>query len=162
MRVRFATGADIPAMMELDRQTSNSAHWSRAQYDALFASAHSQSGSERLAWVIEGQTNPEGENPRLAQIYAFLVAHKIDAEWELENLVVAASSRCRGLGSRLLRELIAHATRLKGSSIFLEVRESNQSARSLYRKIGFKETGLRKSYYADPLENAILYSLSLY
>jgi [ribosomal protein S18]-alanine N-acetyltransferase len=55
-----------------------------------------------------------------------------------------------------------HARAQRGSGIFLEVRESNQSARALYRKVGFKETGLRRSYYADPTEDAILCRLSLY
>ena len=56
----------------------------------------------------------------------------------------------------LLNELIAHARAKNGSGIFLEVRESNQSARGLYRKMGFEETGRRKGYYANPAEDAIL------
>lgn len=160
MRVRLAINSDVAAMVELDRQNPTSAHWSRLQYEALFAS-DSQSGSERVAWVIEAQTGPDGDDISVAQIYAFLVARKIDAEWELENIVVADNSRRRGFGSLLMRELLAHTARRRGSIIFLEVRESNLSARSLYRKIGFQETGLRKGYYGDPAEDAILYRLSL-
>jgi ribosomal-protein-alanine N-acetyltransferase len=43
----------------------------------------------------------------------------------------------------------------------LEVRESNVSARSLYEKMGFDEVGVRKNYYSNPRENAILMNLSI-
>ena len=45
--------------------------------------------------------------------------------------------------------------------MFLEVRESNIAARKLYEKAGFEPTGRRKSYYTDPLEDALLYRRSL-
>jgi ribosomal-protein-alanine N-acetyltransferase len=41
--------------------------------------------------------------------------------------------------------------------VFLEVRESNAAARALYANAGFEQTSRRKSYYANPLEDAILY-----
>jgi ribosomal-protein-alanine N-acetyltransferase len=155
--------ADVPAMMDLERQNPSAAHWSRQQYEALFITAGGQSRAERVAWVIEDQVPKQlGRAASGAgTICAFLAARKLDAEWELENIVVAARTRRQGFGSLLVRELIAHATKQKGSSIFLEVRESNQGARSLYRKLGFEKAGLRKSYYVDPSENAILYRLSL-
>jgi ribosomal-protein-alanine N-acetyltransferase len=140
-------------MMDLDRQSPSAAHWSRNQYEALFVTT-SGLMSERLAWVIEN----EGEAPG---ILAFLVAQRVDAEWELENIVVAGAARRRGLGARLLGELVAHARAEKGREIFLEVRESNQGARALYRKMGFEEKGLRKSYYSGPAEDAILCRLRL-
>jgi len=95
------------------------------------------------------------------EILAFLIAHRIDIEWELENIVVAGTARRRGLGTLLLRELIAHARIENANGIFLEVRESNQSARALYRKLGFEEVGSRKGYYANPPDDAILCRLSL-
>jgi ribosomal-protein-alanine acetyltransferase len=100
-------------------------------------------------------------SPEAPEIIAFLIAHRIDAEWELENIVVAETARRRGLGTLLLRELITHARTENVSGIFLEVRESNQTARALYRKLGFKEVGLRKGYYANPPNDAILCRLSL-
>jgi ribosomal-protein-alanine acetyltransferase len=153
LRVRRAQAADLSAMMDLDRQSPSAAHWSRNRYQALFVMASGQK-SERLAWVIE----VEGEQPG---ILAFLVAQRVDAEWELENIVVSGGARRRGLGARLLAELVAHARAEKGGEIFLEVRESNRSARALYRKAGFDETGFRRSYYSDPPEDAILCRLKL-
>jgi ribosomal-protein-alanine N-acetyltransferase len=134
---------DVPAMMDLERQSPAAAHWSRGQHEALFVTAEGQPQSERFALVVEG----EGESP---EILAFLVAHRVDLEW------VAAAARRRGVGTHLLGEFVAHAREEQGSGIFLEVRESNRSARALYRKAGFEEVGLRKSYYSNPVEDAIL------
>ena len=136
-------------MMDLERQSPAAAHWSREQHEGLFVTADRQPQSERFALVVED----EGESP---EVLAFLVAHRVDAEWELENIVVAAAVRRRGVGTHLLVEFVAHARGEQGSGIFLEVRESNHSARALYRKVGFQEVGLRKSYYSRPPEDAIL------
>ena len=141
-------------MMALQRQSPAAADWSQKQYEALFMTAGGQQRSERWAWIAEDAGEASG-------IVAFLVARQVDAEWELENMVVAEAARRRGVGSRLLDELVAHARGEQGSGIFLEVRESNRSARALYRKAGFTETGLRKSYYSGPPEDAILCRLSL-
>jgi ribosomal-protein-alanine N-acetyltransferase len=146
---------DVPAMMDLERQSPVAAHWSREQHEGLFVTADRQPQSERFALVVED----EGESP---EVLAFLVAHRIDAEWELENIVVAAGVRRRGVGTGLLGEFVAHARGEQGSGIFLEVRESNHSARALYRKVGFQEMGLRESYYSNPLEDAMLCRLRLY
>jgi len=141
-------------MMALEHDSLAAAHWSRQQYEDLFIATSSDRRSERVAWVAE-------EESRASEVLAFLVGHRIDAEWELENIVVAGTVRRRGVGARLLSEFIIHARAERGSGIFLEVRESNQSARALYRKAGFEETGLRKSYYSNPPENAIVCGLGL-
>jgi ribosomal-protein-alanine N-acetyltransferase len=143
-------------MMDLDRHSPAAGHWSRSQYQALFAPTDQK--SERFAWVAEddGAAQPERIPPASPGIFAFLIAHRVDAEWELENIVVAATARRRGIGKRLLGELIEHVRSARGSEIFLEVRQSNHDARALYRKIGFEETGLRKGYYSYPPEDAIL------
>ena len=142
-------------MIALQLESPSAADWSRQQYEALFVTASGRQRSERVAWLAEDQ----GE---VHEILAFLVAQRIDAEWELENIVVTDAFRRRGVGTRLLQEFIAHAHAEGRGGIFLEVRESNQSARALYRKVGFEETGLRRSYYSNPPEHAILCSLRLY
>jgi [ribosomal protein S18]-alanine N-acetyltransferase len=141
-------------MMALEQQSPAAAHWSRPQYDAMF-NASSRQQSKRLAWIAEDESaTPE--------VLAFLIAQRVDSEWVLENIVVAAQARRRGVGKLLLGQLIEHARAAQGRRIFLEVRESNLVARALYRNAGFAETSLRKSYYADPPEDAILCRLRLY
>jgi [ribosomal protein S18]-alanine N-acetyltransferase len=153
MRLRPATAADVPAMMALEQHTPSAGHWSRQQYKKLFESAVPSQTPKRFALVAE-----DGEPPA---IVAFLVSHNIDAEWELENIVVAETARRRGLGTLLLSELIAYARTRGGIAIFLEVRESNHNARSLYKKLGFEEQALRKNYYSHPPEHAFIYRLPL-
>jgi len=153
--LRPAQTSDVPAMMALQRRNPAVALWSQSQYEALFVTAARPQGSERFAWVVD-------DEPGANSILGYLVARRVDAEWELENIVVSKTARRRGVGTRLLDELITHARAGHATCIFLEVRESNQSARALYRKAGFQETGLRKGYYSTPAEDAILCQLSLY
>ncbi len=94
-------------------------------------------------------------------ILGFLVARHLAPEWELENLVVAPAARRQGLGQRLVHALLAMAAETNSQSVFLEVRESNAAARSLYEKTNFAQTGRRKAYYKDPAEDALLYRFSL-
>jgi ribosomal-protein-alanine N-acetyltransferase len=162
MRVRRANLADIPAMIKLERDAPAAGHWSREQYERVFGIPDGPQPSERFAWVAEHESaKSENLSSQASEIFAFLVAHRIGSEWELENIVVAESVRRRGLGAGLLSDFIAHARSEGADSIFLEVRESNHSARALYRKVGFLETGLRRSYYANPSEDAILCRLTL-
>ena len=151
-------------MMTLDIGSQGAAHWPRQHYERLFPVLESTSSSERFAWVVENEFGDRLERVpgEKVELLAFLVAHKIDAEWELENIVVTESARRGGIATLLLQELMAQARAQGGSSIFLEVRESNYSARALYKKAGFMETGLRKNYYAVPPEDAIICRLSLY
>jgi ribosomal-protein-alanine N-acetyltransferase len=155
VRIRRAIPADIPAMMRLEQQSPPAAHWSEQRYKDSFEFVGLQQRSERFAWIAEDERGAP-------EIVGFIVAHRVDAEWELENIVVAETARRQGVGSRLINEFVAHARSLQSSGIFLEVRQSNQRARALYRKEGFEDTGLRKSYYSDPPEDAILCRLSLY
>ena len=149
VRFRFAHAGDLDAMMVLEQQSETAAHWSRAQYEAMLSKGDPQA-PERSAWVAEVPGEPPG-------ILGCLIAHKIDAEWELENIVVSGSARRRGIGTRLLDAFIEHVRAEDGSAIFLEVRESNQPARSLYRKASFEEIGVRQGYYSAPRENAVAY-----
>ncbi len=150
-------------MVELTHQSPTAAHWSVQQYESFFSDLDPQL-SQRVIPVVEdvSETLAETETaPGRHRILAFLVAHRVDREWELENIVVAEESRRRGVGSQLLSHFIQQARAEDVNSIFLEVRQSNQSARAFYNKIGFVEFGSRKSYYSNPPEDAVLYRLSL-
>lgn len=141
-------------MMALEQESPTAAHWSQGQYESALATGDSL--SERVGWVAEVQERPRipSEAPALL---GFLIAHRIDAEWELENITVSAMARRHGVATQLLGALLEHVHAENGSAIFLEVRESNQPARRLYSKAGFQETGLRKNYYSSPREDAVLY-----
>ena len=87
------------------------------------------------------------------RIAGFLVARPADdRECDLLNLAVAPAYRRQGIGRGLVRALLES----RQGAIFLEVRESNQAARSLYRSLGFQEVSVRFQYYYSPLESAIV------
>ncbi len=163
MRVRRANLADIDAIIELERLAPLTAHWSRQQYEKLFPTTETQLRSGWFVWVAEDHFEVEAERTKtqISTFVALLVAHRVDEEWELENVVVKAAMRRQGVGKMLMDELIAFAHSHHGTSIFLEVRESNEVARALYRKFGFVETGVRRNYYAGPPEAAVLCRLNL-
>ena len=133
-------------MIELERRCDTAAHWNEAQYRDMFLD---QSTTARIALRAVREEKPE--------FLGFLVARYLAPEWELENIVVAPEIRGNGVGTLLTQALVAHAQQADSDSIFLEVRESNGSARRLYEKLGFRETGRRKVYYSNPSEDAVLY-----
>ncbi|MGH9508570.1 MAG: ribosomal protein S18-alanine N-acetyltransferase [Terriglobales bacterium] len=145
MTIRPATAADSPQLIALERHAATAAHWAEADYQRLFAAV----GPQRLALVLEE-----------AEVVAFIVARGVGAEWEIENVAVAGAARRRGLGTRLLGELLKQLRARGVESVFLEVRESNVAARMLYEKWAFVESGRRTAYYRDPAEDAIQYRLS--
>ena len=146
MLARLATPADIPAMMALETHAVTAAHWSRQQYEQIFAT----DGPRREALVIER-----------GGIQGFLVARALDKEWEIENMAVSGPVRRLGLGTRLLGEFLDQVRIAGAQSVFLEVRESNHAARALYEKWAFVQSGRRKGYYRGPEEDAITYRLDL-
>ena len=77
-------------------------------------------------------------------------------EAHITNIAVEPRLRGRRVGERLLRELILLAAELGAQRMTLEVRRSNLVAQSLYRKLGFVNRGLRKGYYTDTHEDAII------
>ena len=147
--------------MDLERQSATAGHWTEAQYCQAFH----REGIRRLVVVAEDSppvtSAHETRNHADTGLLGFLVAQHLTPEWELENIVVAAAERRKGLGKRLLDALLTAARETNSSCVFLEVRASNAAARSLYEKAGFERTGLRKSYYTNPAEDAVLYRLTL-
>lgn len=77
-------------------------------------------------------------------------------EAHITNLAVDPDLRRRGLGTMVLVEMMDRARRLGATRITLEVRESNEPAQALYRKMGFEPCGLKPGYYSDTSEDAIV------
>ncbi|GAW92510.1 ribosomal protein S18-alanine N-acetyltransferase [Calderihabitans maritimus] len=82
-------------------------------------------------------------------------------EAHVTTLAVAPEFRGRKLSRALLAELVRQATCLGANYITLEVRPSNYPARKLYGSMGFEATGIRKGYYTDNQEDAIIMTKNL-
>lgn len=83
-------------------------------------------------------------------------------EAHITNIAIHPDYRGRGLGRALLRYVMQLAQELGATSMILEVRVSNDIARGLYESLGFVRIGLRKGYYADNKEDAILMWVELH
>jgi ribosomal-protein-alanine N-acetyltransferase len=77
-------------------------------------------------------------------------------EAHITNVAVASAARRRGVGSLLISSLIKAAREMDMIGLTLEVRVGNERAQRLYAKFGFKPEGLRKNYYSDTKEDAII------
>lgn len=77
-------------------------------------------------------------------------------EAHITNIAVLPDYRGRGWGAWLMREIIARAIALGMTKMTLEVRVTNEVAQALYRKYGFVPAGVRKGYYADNHEDALI------
>ena len=75
---------------------------------------------------------------------------------DMMNLAVLPEYRRNGAATALVNLLIEHLKQRGSCSLTLEVRSSNQSAISLYRKLGFEQIGLRPGYYKNPKEDACI------
>lgn len=80
-------------------------------------------------------------------------------EGYISNIAVSPAARRRGIAASLMAALRAEAERRRLSFLTLEVRESNEAAISLYRKLGYTLCGRRPNYYERPKETALLMTL---
>ena len=84
-----------------------------------------------------------------------------EGEAHVLNLAVHPQYRQKGIGSRLITVALDYWRKAEVVSAFLEVRESNEAARRLYEKIGFRMITRRPKYYKNPKEDAFIMGLEL-
>ena len=89
-------------------------------------------------------------------VAAFCAFWRVADQAHINNFAVRPDLRGRGLGLQLLEGVIVEARRLGAASLALEVRRSNVAAQHLYLRAGFHEEGIRKSYYTQPVEDALV------
>lgn len=77
-------------------------------------------------------------------------------EAHVTNIAVRAAYRGQGFGKRLLQELMRTAQWLGALRMTLEVRVTNEIAKSLYERMGFYPSGIRPNYYSDNMEDALI------
>jgi len=135
---------DVPAVAAIDRQ-SFPLPWSANSF-------RSELTTNPAAYLLVAEQTVDGGR-RIAGYAGYWLV--VD-EAHLSTLAVDPGSRRRGLGERILREAMRQAARQGAEMMTLEVRVSNDPARRLYEKYGFRVVGRRPRYYQDNLEDAIL------
>ncbi len=94
-------------------------------------------------------------------IAGFIVARVVADEMHVNNVAVRTEFRRQGLAAQLLQTVL-ECGRLAGARLaFLEVRAANKAAQALYHRCGFELAGRRRRYYSNPVEDALLMSVSL-
>lgn len=86
---------------------------------------------------------------------------RISGEGHITNIAVHPGFRRLGIGSCILDEFLKYAKKERLFLLTLEVRKTNISAKDLYKKFGFKTAGIRKGYYQDNGEDAVIMTLLL-
>ena len=90
------------------------------------------------------------------ELVAYIIGRTIPPEGEIYRIATLPEKRRRGIAYRLLDYLVKRERGRGLESLFLEVREMNLPARNLYRSYGFREIGMRKNYYKNPTDNAVI------
>jgi ribosomal-protein-alanine N-acetyltransferase len=141
-----ATLDDVAALVALER-AGTSHPWTAEG----FAGAIRGRAGERVVVLRDGG----------GLVVGYCVWQEVADEAHIHLVAIASGHRRRGLGRRLMAACLALAARRGAKRAFLDVRESNGAARSLYGSLGFREVGWRAGYYAEPVENAVVMEASL-
>ncbi len=166
--IRNLMASDVQAVLAILRESPEAAAWSE---ESLLRSA----AVEAAAWVAEvtgaGCTlrrhsagfgaSATCSPPRIGVVAGFLMGRIAGDEFEILNMAVSQAHRRSGIGSKLLESALEFSRIARSARVYLEVRASNEPAIALYSRHGFTECGRRFRYYRDPVEDALLLSLSL-
>lgn len=144
VQVRLARADDLPRVVEIERacfstpwkETTFRALASRTDSDLLVAEAAEEVVGYAACWTVLDQA-------------------------ELGNVAVAEGARGAGIGGALVDAVVDRVRERGALECFLEVRESNEDAQSLYRQRGFAVVGRRSRYYAHPTEDALVMRLRI-
>lgn len=142
MRIfRKMTEADIEEIARLEAQTFSDA-WTVKGIAETFR------GNQSMITVAEEE----------GRVIGYCILYYVLDEGEIARIAVEKGMRRKGVGDRLLAAAISDGEKMGLTHLFLEVRESNESARRFYEKHGFLKDGIRKGFYENPREDAVLMS----
>jgi ribosomal-protein-alanine N-acetyltransferase len=134
---------DLDDVMAIE-QIAFSAPWTKEMF-------YSEFFDNRLSFSFVAKQND--------QIVGYLFAWEVSHEFHLMNIAVLPKWQRRGIGAALMKKMCDAGKERMVEQILLEVRASNLSALSLYRKLNFAKVGLRKNYYHSPTEDALILCL---
>lgn len=138
LEIRRLTYADMPQVIAIERRAFPTP-WSLA----MFVLERSKPGGICLAATRRGE------------LVGYLVCSRYDSVWHVMNVSVEPQERRAGVATTLLLELLEQIDD-PGARLTLEVRRSNTPAIALYERFGFRSAGLRRRYYQDNGEDALI------
>jgi ribosomal-protein-alanine N-acetyltransferase len=138
LEIRRLTYADLPQVVAIERRAFTTP-WSLA----MFVLELSKPSGVCLA-AVEGET-----------LVGYLICSRYDTVWHIMNVAVEPDVRRRRIATALMTRLLQRVGD-DGAQYTLEVRRSNQGAIDLYTGFGFRGAGVRRRYYADNQEDALI------
>ncbi|WP_301107099.1 ribosomal protein S18-alanine N-acetyltransferase [Sporosarcina sp.] len=137
---RKMTMADIRAVADIERE-SFATPWTEEIFE------HELSGNAYSHYIV-------------AELDGEIIGHCgmwiVLDECHITNVAVRSKVRGKGYGEELMRQAMELCRLNEVKTMTLEVRVSNEPARTLYRKLGFQEGGIRKNYYTDDHEDGLV------
>lgn len=140
IRLTEMTESDIDEVLEIERASFPSP-WSKS----MFLNELSNPNSSII--IARGESGG---------VLGFICFWNVAGEIHILNLAAHPGHRRQGIGKRLLTHVIESSMKNGAALFLLEVRSRNSTAISFYKSFGFKESGIRKGYYADTGDDAIL------
>ena len=90
------------------------------------------------------------------KVVGYVGSQTVLGETDMMNIAIHPENRKQGIATELIGALIEALNERGSHSLMLEVRASNEPAKSLYLKLGFEVVGIRKNYYRNPREDALI------
>ena len=137
----LATPSDLDAVLAIEAESFTSP-WTREMYLAELENV----GVSFCYLARSDEGTPVG----------FCSFWRVLDELHINNLAVVPLHRRRGIASRLMEHVLSEGARLGAHRATLEVRRSNDAARQLYERLGFSPSGVRRAYYTNPVEDALV------
>jgi ribosomal-protein-alanine N-acetyltransferase len=147
--LRPAETYDLERLLALAENCPGAPRWGQRTWQQVLESP--QAGVQRLVLIAESVNECVGFG---------VLGLAADAA-EIESLVVNTSWRRRGVARRLCQDLLNWARARGARHASLEVRVSNTAAHALYESLGFHEVAMRRGYYREPEEDALVMTTKL-
>ena len=133
--------SDLDTVLEIERASFVNP-WTREMYLAEL-----ENKGVSYCYVVRNESD---------DLVGFCSFWRVLDELHINNLAVMPVHRGAGAGTTLLREVLREGARMGARRATLEVRRSNEAARRLYERLGFSVAGVRRGYYTNPLEDALV------
>lgn len=140
MIITKMTENHVAQVAELEKICFGSAAWSEK-------SIASELKNELSYWLVAVDND---------RVLGYVGSQTVLGETDMMNVAVHPDCRKQGIGQTLVNALVYGLKEKESHCLTLEVRASNAPARALYEKLGFAQVGLRKNYFRNPKEDALI------
>lgn len=147
--LRSAEATDLQRLLGMAASSPGAPVWSSSIWQQILRSP--DAGVHRIVLIAES----------VNQCVGFGVLGLAGDNAEIESLAVSAEWRRRGIARQICTDLMGWARARRAKHASLEVRVSNTAAHALYLSLGFREVALRRGYYRDPEEDALVMTIDL-